>query len=206
MSDDRREGQSKFDRTASTYPFLPSAPPPIYPPAGPGATAQPAIAPAPPGPAPTVAAAQPVPRAAPAPTAQSVTLPVGPPPFPVTSTDDDDDSDLEEDEMAPTMMQRVRRLQPAPVVLTVASLGSLVFLIKSLTSHTTPLGVLLSAAVVTGLVFGADAVVASRATWRASQGGETGTAFLLAFIGGISSLISLGALAGTLVMVLVINS
>ncbi len=108
--------------------------------------------------------------------------------------------------MAPTMMQRVRRLQPAPVVLTVASLGSLVFLVKALTSHTTPLGVLLSAAVVTGLVFGADALVASRATWRASQDGETGTAFLLAFIGGISSLISLGALAGTLVMVLVLNS
>jgi hypothetical protein len=64
----------------------------------------------------------------------------------------------------------------------------------------------MSAAVVTGLIFGADAIVASRATWRASQEGETGLSFLLAFIGGVSSLISLGALAGTLVLVLVLNS
>jgi hypothetical protein len=132
--------------------------------------------------------------------------PVGLPPVAVTSPEADDDLDLEEDEMAPTMIQRVRRLQPAPVLLTAGSLGSLLFLLMSVTSHTTPLGVLMSAAVVTGLIFGADAIVASRATWRASQEGETGLSFLLAFIGGIASLISLGALAGTLVLVLVLNS
>jgi hypothetical protein len=118
----------------------------------------------------------------------------------------DEDSELEEDEMAPTMIQRMRRLRPAPVILTVGSLGALFFLALAVTTHTTPLGVLMSAAVVTGLVFGTDAIVASRATWRASQEGETGLALLLAFVGGVSSLVSLGAFAGTLVLILVLNS
>jgi hypothetical protein len=210
MSDDRRPDQSKFDRSASTGPLRPAAaPPPIPPPPGPvlppGPVPQsgPAAAPQP---QPVIPAAQPIVHAA---SPQPIVEAIRPQPsIPVAVPGDDagEDSDFEEDDMAPSMIERVRRLQPAPVVLTAGSLGSLAFLLMSVTSHTTPLGVLLSAAVVTGLIFGADAIVASRATWRASQGGETGTAFLLAFIGGISSLISLGALAGTLVMVLVINS
>ena len=195
MSDDRRPDQSKFDRSASTGPLQPAAaPPPIPPPPGPVPQSGPAATPQP---EPVIPAPQPIVEAI---RSQS-SIPV-----PVIGDDAGEDSDLEEDEMAPTMIERVRRLQPAPVVLTAGSLGSLAFLLMSVTSHTTPLGVLMSAAVVTGLIFGADAIVASRATWRASQDGETGLAFLLAFIGGLSSLIGLGALAGTLVMVLVLNS
>ena len=204
MSDDRRPDQSKFDRSASTGPLQPAAaPPPIPPPPGPVPQSGPAATPQP---EPVIPAPQPIAHSAsPQPIVEAIrsqsSIPV-----PVIGDDAGEDSDLEEDEMAPTMIERVRRLQPAPVVLTAGSLGSLAFLLMSVTSHTTPLGVLMSAAVVTGLIFGADAIVASRATWRASQDGETGFAFLLAFIGGLASLISLGALAGTLVMVLVLNS
>jgi hypothetical protein len=43
----------------------------------------------------------------------------------VAGAEADEDSELEEDEMAPTMIQRMRRLRPAPILLTVGSLGAL---------------------------------------------------------------------------------
>ena len=200
MSEDRREGQSKFDRPAAasglTRPAAPAAPAAPEQPAqgGPVNPAPPAV---PPAPAMPVAAPA---RAAPA--FQAVRAPA-----PVTDTEaEDDDYDYEEDEMPPTLAERLRRLSPAPVILTLGSLGSLVFLFFAVTSHTTPVAVLLSAAVVTGLIFGADAVIASVITWRASQNGETGMAFLGAIVGGVASLICFGAFAGTLVLILVLNS
>jgi len=60
--------------------------------------------------------------------------------------------------------------------------------------------------VATGLIFGANAVIASIGTWRATQDGESGRALLLAGIGGVSTLVSAGALAALLVMVLLLNS
>lgn len=210
--------QSKSDRSSTIGPLRPTlptpptsaesapvlrsaAPPPPYGvPVRPGEANQPYSAGAA-AQAPPVAPAQAV--TAPPPVAQAARLSQ---PVSVAGAEVDEDSELEEDEMAPTMIQRMRRLRPAPIILTVGSLGALFFLAVAVTSHTTPLGVLMSAAVVTGLAFGADAIVASRATWRASQEGETGLALLLAFIGGISSLISLGAFAGTLVLILVLNS
>ena len=66
-------------------------------------------------------------------------------------------------------------------------------------------GVLLGAGVVTGLVFGLDAVIASVATYRRSQDGETGRAVLLALVGGIAAVICASALAGSLIMVLALN-
>jgi hypothetical protein len=205
MSDDRRAGQSKFDRSASAGPLRPTPPPPtpLPPPptALPAPTAPPQLQPAIPAPPsvaqPELQAAVPQPEPA---------KPASPASVTDAEADAGEDSDFEEDEMAPTMLRRIRQLQPIPVVLTLGSLGSLAFLIMAVTSHTTPIGVLMSAAVVTGLIFGADAIFASRATWRASQDGETAVAFMLAFIGGVSSLVSLGALAGTLVLVLVLNS
>lgn len=198
MSEDRREGQSKFDRPAAasglTRPVAPAAPATPAQPAqgGPANPAPPAV---PPGPAPPVAA-----PARAEPVFQAVRAPAPPAAAP------DDDYDDEEDEMPPTLAERLRRLSPAPVILTIGSLGSLVFLFLSVTSHTTPVAVLLSAAVVTGLIFGADALIASVITWRASQNGETGMAFLGALVGGVSSLICFGAFAGTLVLILVLNS
>jgi hypothetical protein len=134
--------------------------------------------------------------------ASSAAAPVAP----IDDTEEDDDSDYEEDEMPPAFVERLRRLSPAPVLLTIGSIGSFVFLFFAVTSHTTPVAVLLSAAVVTGLIFGADGVIASVITWRASQNGETGMAFFGAIVGGVASLICFGAFAGTLVFILVLNS
>ena len=193
MSEDRREGQSKFDRPAAasgmTRPAAPAAP------AAPGQ-------PAPGGPAsPAPQVVPPASAATPAPVLSALR-----PAAPTADAESDDDSDYEEDEMPPTFVERLRRLSPATVVLTLGSMASLVFLFIAMTSHTTPVAVLLSAAVVTGLIFGADAVIASVVTWRASQNGETGRAFLGAVIGGFASLICFLAFAGTLVLILVLNS
>jgi hypothetical protein len=116
------------------------------------------------------------------------------------------DSDYDEEEHPPTLAARLRRLSPVPVLLTLGSIGSLVFLGLAMTSHTTPVAVLMSAGVVVGLIFGANAVVASIGTWRATQDGESGRALLLAAVGGTSAVISATALAALLVMVLLLNS
>ena len=201
MTEDRREGQSKFDRPAAasglTRPAAPAVPaaPAQSAPGGPVDPAPPAN---PSAPALPVAA-----TARPAPVFQAVRAPA---PITDAEAEAEDDYDYEEDELPPTLAERLRRLSPAPVILTIGSLGSLVFLFFSVTSHTTPVAVLLSAAVVTGLIFGADAVIASVTTWRASQDGETGMAFLGAIVGGVASLICFGAFAGTLVLILVLNS
>jgi hypothetical protein len=127
--------------------------------------------------------------------------PLGPEP---AATDLESDSD--DEGPPPTLADRLRRLSPAPVLLTLGSIGSLVFLGLAMTSHTTPVAVLMSAGVVVGLIFGANAVIASIGTWRATQDGESGRALLLAAVGGISAVISAGALAALLVMVLLLNS
>lgn len=111
-----------------------------------------------------------------------------------------------DDDRSPTLVERLRGLSPALVILTLGSLGSLLFMIFAVTSHTTPVPVLMSAGVVVGLIFGVDAVISTVATWRASQDGETGRAFLLAFVGGVACLLSFGAFAGVMVMLLVLNS
>ncbi|MGD0123003.1 MAG: hypothetical protein ABSC46_10640 [Candidatus Limnocylindrales bacterium] len=214
MSEDRREGQSKFDRPAAASgltrlaaPAAPAAPAEPTP-GGPATPAPPPVPPAPvaaPAPAVTPAPAKPVFQAVRAP-APSAATPATPMTDAEADAEADDGSDYEEDEMPPTFVERLRRLSPAPVLLTIGSIGSLVFLFLSVTSHTTPVAVLLSAAVVTGLIFGADAVIASVVTWRASQSGETGMAFLGAVVGGVASLVCFGAFAGTLVLILVLNS
>ena len=82
----------------------------------------------------------------------------------------------------------------------------IVFLAFAITSHTTPVPVLLSSAVVTGLAFAVDAVVASFMTWHAGQDGEARKALLLAVVGGMSAVIAAGAFAGTLILVLLLGS
>jgi hypothetical protein len=132
--------------------------------------------------------------------------PYAPPVASRVEEDEDElaDADLVEEPL--TLSGRMRALQPAPVILSIGSIGAIAFLARAMTSHTTPVPVLLSAGVVSCLVFGIDAGVASIATWRASRDGETRRALLLSVIGGIAALISAGAFAGVLVLVLVLNS
>jgi hypothetical protein len=120
--------------------------------------------------------------------------------------DDAEDSPDDEPDVPLTFADRLRRLSPALVILSILSIGSLVFLAFAMTSHTTPVPVLLSSAVVTGLAFGVDAVVASFMTWHAGQNGQGGKALVLALIGGTSAVIAAGAFAGTLVLALLLNS
>ena len=156
-----------------------------------------------------------------APTVPAPPAPVGPPtpptpsvptapPTPPTAPGDDDEFDDETDddlepEFPPTFTERLQRLSPALVILSVLSIGSLIFLALAMTSHTTPVPVLLSSAVVTGLAFGVDAVVASFMTWHAGQNGEGGKALLLALVGGMSAVIAAGAFAGTLILALLLK-
>jgi hypothetical protein len=122
----------------------------------------------------------------------------------------DDEADFDDDvleaEIPLTLADRLRRLSPALVLLSIGSIGSLVFLAFAMTSHTTPVPVLLSSAVVTGLAFAVDAVVASFMTWHAGQDGEARKALLLAVVGGTSAVIAAGAFAGTLILVLLLSS
>jgi len=111
----------------------------------------------------------------------------------------------DEAEIPLTFADRLRRLSPALVILSILSIGSLAFLAFALTSHTTPVPVLLSSAVVTGLAFAVDATVASFMTWRAGQNGEGGKALLLALIGGMSAVVAAGAFAGTLILALLLK-
>ena len=121
--------------------------------------------------------------------------------------DDADYDDAAEDEAGPrlTFADRLRHLSPPLVILSILSIGSLVFLALAMTSHTTPVPVLLSSAVVTGLAFAVDAVVASFMTWRAGQNGQGGKALLLALVGGTSAVIAAGAFAGTLILALLLK-
>jgi hypothetical protein len=226
MSDDGREGQHKADRRLPSAgslfdPTAKAAQPGSTPPAGePVAPVSTPAAPEPPfagiampahvsaAPTDRVQSARPEPYA---PVVRPAT-PYAPAVEPMVVDLDDDlnadeglDDGLDEEDFPPTLVEQIRRLQPAPVILTICSVGAFLFLARAMTSHTTPVPVLMSAGVVTSLVFGIDAGVASVGTWRASQDGRTGRGLLLATLGGFAALISAGAFSGVLVMVLVLN-
>lgn len=212
--DDSREVQSKSDRPAASTgrmprPVGPTTRGPTEPPpsevassAAPSAAVLASSAAAPSSAVAASSAAAPSSAVAPSPVAGRAADPDD-----MDDIDDADHVDGEEAEDLPlTFAERLRRVPPAPVILTAGSLGSLLFLARAVTSHTTPVPVLMSAAVVAGMIFGLDAVVASVATWRAGRNGESGWALVLALIGGVATLISAGAFAGMLVMILVLNS
>jgi hypothetical protein len=113
--------------------------------------------------------------------------------------------DYDDEGYAPTLAERIRGLSPALVILTAGSLGTLLFLIIAMTSHTTPVAVLMSAGVVTGLIFGVDSVISALAMWRAGQYGRILRALALALVAGISCVIAFGAFAGVLVLALMLS-
>lgn len=231
MSDDpdARQAQSKFDQPAVSGP-APTSPTEAatsaqdaVPAEAPDVEEHPAQVKAVPG-APFVAvpAAPPVPAPpVPAPPVPAPTVPAPPAAVPAANQVDaadasaedsaDDEAVLDgavaddEAKIPLTFADRLRRLSPALVILSILSIGSLAFLAFALTSHTTPVPVLLSSAVVTGLAFAVDATVASFMTWRAGQNGEGGKALLLALIGGMSAVVAAGAFAGTLILALLLK-
>jgi len=116
-----------------------------------------------------------------------------------------DEGDFDDEEDLPAMLiDRIRSLPPALVILTGGSIGSLIFLILAVTSHTTPVAVLMSAGVVTGLIFGLDSVITAIAMWRAHEYSLI-RALILALIAGVSCVISFAAFAGVLVLALLLS-
>lgn len=103
-----------------------------------------------------------------------------------------------------TLKDRLRRLSPVYVTLTVVSIGAVIFLALAMTSHTTPVAVLMSAGVVTFLAFGLDAAICTVASYGAGRREEAGRALLFALLGGVSAVICALAMAGTLIMILVL--
>lgn len=218
MSDDphARQAQSKFDQPAIAGPGLTrpieaaTSEQDAVPMEAPGVVEHPAQVKAtapfvsPPAAVPAVPPA-PVP---PAPVPAVHTAPVAAAPALGDNTNYDDAAEDSADDKADipvTLAARLRRLSPALVILSILSIGSLVFLALAMTSHTTPVPVLLSAAVVTGLAFAVDAVVTSFMTWRAGQNGQGGKALVLALVGGTSAVIAAGAFAGTLILALLLK-
>ena len=200
MSDDLREAQRKSDRPAASTTGFPGRVAPA-----PGVAAAPGVAPAPAAPPlpgrPGVPAAVPVPG----PDAEAdwdAAAAAGPDTY---DDDFEDEEDEEDEEPVLSWPQRIRRVPPAAVILTIGSLGSLIFLASAVTSHTTPVPVLMSAGVVTGLIFAVDVAILAASTWAAVQQGRSGRAIVLALVGGLSAFISAGCLAAILVMILVLN-
>jgi hypothetical protein len=179
---------------ASARPSAPPAPAPLPPPA---------LPPNLPPPGPSSAVAPPA-GAPPGTVPPSFTAPFAPG-RPSAATPAALTSELDEDEPVPTWAERLRRLSPALVTLSIGSIGALIFLLVAMTSHTTPVAVLLSAGVVVTLAFAADAVIASMATWRAAVDDEDpGRALLLAVLAGGSAVICAGALGATTVLLFVL--
>jgi hypothetical protein len=172
---------------------------PVRPPAVPAVPASLAVPAVPAVPARPVAAP---PVAPPRPTAQPAS-----PTSPAPAADDYDlYDDEEEPPTMPTMLiDRIRSLSPAFVILTGGSLGSLIFLLLAMTSHTTPVAVLMSAGAVTGMIFGVDSVISSIFMWRAGQDGRLLRALLLSLIAGIACVVSFAAFAGVLVLALLLS-
>jgi Na+-driven multidrug efflux pump len=134
-------------------------------------------------------------------------VPVAPTPIAPTPGLAGDDSALDGEPAPPlTLRDRLRRLSPVFVTMIVGSIGSTVFLALAVTSHTTPVAVLVGAAVVTTLVFALDAAMCTAVTYQAGQDQEAGRALLFAVLGGVSAVICALAMAGTLIMILVLNS
>jgi len=132
-------------------------------------------------------------------------------PLPPDDEFDDADDGLMEDEFdeldeapapARPLMARLRRLSPAAVLLSAASVVSLLFLALNLTILTVQLPVLAASCVFTGIMFAADAVILARGTWHATIAGETGRALLLTLAFGALSVIAGLSFGGAVVMVL----
>jgi hypothetical protein len=101
--------------------------------------------------------------------------------------------------------RRIRHMSPAFVTIVVGSLGSAGFLLVAMTSHTTPVGVLLSAGVVATLVFLMDTLICTVATYRAARDARSFRALVMAVLGGISAVIFALSLAGTVILTLLLR-
>jgi len=122
------------------------------------------------------------------------------------SQDEDGEGDEPEtDEAWVSLVQRLRRISPAVVLLGLAAGVSLGALLAQLASHTSPIPLLTSLAVVTGLIYAAIAIICAVAAYRSASGGEGRVSFLLAFVGGSAAIVACGSFAGATLLVLALG-
>jgi hypothetical protein len=121
--------------------------------------------------------------------------------------EEDVEDDRLEDEFEPelTLAQRLKRTPPALVILGLGAIGSAVFMAYEVASHTAPISVLTSAGVATGLIYGAVAIVAGMASYRAAEQGRAARSYLLAFAGGSAAIVACGSFAGALILFLALG-
>lgn len=100
-----------------------------------------------------------------------------------------------------------RRLSPGLVILAVAIVLSGVYLVYALTVRdTSQIPMLASGAVVLGIAFGALALYALSAVWRAGVEGRGGQALLLGIVGGGAAIVAAGCVAGAIVLFMLAGS
>ena len=96
---------------------------------------------------------------------------------------------------------------PTRVTLGVALVGSLLFVLYSLTVRdASQIPMLAAGSAVLGIVFGALAVAGAISTYRAGTLGESGRAFGMAILGGLASLVAAGCFAAAAILALMARS
>jgi hypothetical protein len=95
------------------------------------------------------------------------------------------------------------RISPGVAMLVVAMVGSVLFVLYTITVRdASQIPLLAAGSVALGLVFIALAVYCVRATWLAGVDGRNGRALLLAIAGGIAAILGSGCLAGAIILFL----
>lgn len=95
-------------------------------------------------------------------------------------------------------------ITPTGVLLVVALIGSLAYILYAITVRdASQIPLLVSGAVVLGIVFIAIAITGLVATWRSSVRGSDGRAFGHAIVGGIACLAAAGCFAVAIILTMV---
>jgi hypothetical protein len=94
-----------------------------------------------------------------------------------------------------------RRVSPGLVILVIALIGSVAYVLFAITVRdSSQIPLLISGAVVLGIVFTALTVFAARAIWQAGLDARNGRALLLGVVGGIAAIIAAGCFAGAVIL------
>lgn len=99
------------------------------------------------------------------------------------------------------------RISPGVIFLVIAIVLSGIYAIYAVTVRdTSQIPLLASGAVVLGIAFGASALYALSAVWRAGVEGRGGRAILLGLIGGGAAMVAAGCFAGAIVLFMLAGS
>jgi RsiW-degrading membrane proteinase PrsW (M82 family) len=100
------------------------------------------------------------------------------------------------------------RITPSRVLVVIALVGSIAYLLFAITvvRDVSQIPMLVSGAVVLGLVFLGLAVAGGIETYRAGREGASARALLMAVLGGGSSIVAMGCFAGAIVLSLVVQT